>query len=76
MDINDFVLKFSEQLEETENEHINKYTEFRNLNSWDSLTGFAVLEFIKDDCNVSLTLDEFKTVSTIEDLFKLIEGKK
>ena len=76
MEINNFMDKFSNQFEDADIKNIKIDSEFRKMNSWDSLTGFAIMEFIKDDYQINITVDEFKTVKTPGELFNLVLSKR
>lgn len=76
MELNEFVEKFANQFEDSDVKNVKEDTFFRNLETWDSLTGFAVLTMIEDDFNVELTVEEFKSVNTPVEMYNLILKKK
>ncbi|HCF03070.1 acyl carrier protein [Flavobacterium sp.] len=49
---------------------------FRNLDSWDSLTGMAILTVIEDDYKVIVPVEEFKKIITIDQLYDYVISKK
>lgn len=69
----EFIEKFKEQFVEPEIININENTEFRQLDDWDSLTGMAIQVMIQDDYNVELTIDKFKTLLTVGEVFEFIK---
>lgn len=73
MDINEFVLKFSEQFDYTDSSVFSVDTSFRELDEWSSLTAFNVLAMIEDDYHVTLKAENLRQCKTIEDVYKLVE---
>lgn len=76
MEITQFILDFADQFDETAIEEFQEITVFRELAEWSSLTGLAVLIMIGRDYGVKLSPEEFKTVTTIKELFNLIQNKR
>jgi len=48
---------------------------FRQIESYDSLTGMTIMVMIKDMYGIDLSDSEYKSQKTVEDLFNLIESK-
>lgn len=67
--IDDFVKKFKDQFVDSETVEMNSQTEFRQLGSWDSLTGMSVLVMIKDEFDISLPEDRFRGCKTVQEVF-------
>ena len=76
MGINDFVVNFANQFDDTELEVFAPETSFRELEEWSSLTGLAVLNMIAKKYEVKITPAELKSVETVEALFNLVQSKK
>jgi acyl carrier protein len=76
MKINQFLEKFKDQFTDLENVNINTETDFRNIDSWDSLTALSILLMIKEDYNTEVTDLELKNCQTVEDIYKIILSKK
>ena len=76
MEMNEFVVNFAEQFDETEMDVFAPETEFRSLEEWSSLTGLAVLNMIAKKYEVKITPAELKSVETVEALFNLVQSKK
>lgn len=51
-------------------------TEFRYLDEWSSLTGFAFITNMKEKYGKTITVQEFKESETIEDLYNLFLSKQ
>lgn len=71
----DFTTKFLKEFEGIDPEEYNSETEFRNIETWDSLTGMAIVTMIEDEWNVILTDSEFRSCDTISEVFKLVNEK-
>ena len=71
----DFTTKFLKEFEGIDPEDYNYETEFRNIETWDSLTGMAIVTMIEDEWNVILTDDEFRSCDTISEVFNLVNKK-
>jgi acyl carrier protein len=67
-----FLKKFQEQLEDPNFEGLSLETKFREIPTWDSLTGMAVQMMIKDDFSSAIPDIDFQQSSTIRDLFDLM----
>lgn len=73
--LNEFTTKFLEEFEGIDPEKYNSETKFRNIETWDSLTGMAIVTMIEDEYDVILTDDEFMSCNTIAEVFKLVRDK-
>lgn len=76
MSIQEFVVNFANQFDDTELEVFAPETRFRDLEEWSSLTGLAVLNMIAKKYEVKLTPTELRSVETIEALYNLVSAKK
>jgi acyl carrier protein len=50
-------------------------SEFRQIGSYDSLTGMTIIVMIKDEYNVDITDSEYRAQRTIKELYNLILSK-
>ena len=75
MELNDYVLIFAEQFEDTDPEEIVATTKFHDLDEWDSLIALAVLNMTEKKFGKKITFDEMKKCVTVEDLFNLVAAK-
>lgn len=48
-------------------------SEFRKIDSWDSLTGMSILVMIKDEYDIDMTADALKACITIGDVYDFVE---
>ena len=75
MNLNDFVLKFEEQLEEVTPGTIKPSTVFRELPEWDSMGGLVIIAMIDREYKKQITGDEMVLAITVEDLYNTISKK-
>ena len=75
MDLNQFIENFSSQFEDSDIKNINESVDFKQLETWDSLTAFSVQMMIEDEYHVKVTPEEFKGISTVLDLYNLVKLK-
>lgn len=76
MELNDFIKNFAYQFDDTDESEFKAETEFRGLEEWSSLIGLGVLNDISKKYGVKLTLADFKSVKTIQDLFEFVKAQK
>lgn len=48
-------------------------SEFRKVDSWDSLTGMSILVMIKDEYDIEMSADALKACITIGDVYDFVE---
>ena len=75
MTLNEFVLLFAEQFDDTDPANITPETYFRELEEWSSLTGLAVMNIIAKRCNVKISSEELKSCEMVEDVFQFVQSK-
>jgi len=75
MDLDNFLKKFAEQVEESEVRNIRADANFKLLDTWDSLTLMSVQVMVEEEFNVKLSPQDFKSATTIAELYYLIQKK-
>lgn len=75
MELEKFIERFASQFEDVEVNNIHKDADFKQLETWDSLTAFSVQMMIEDDYSVKITPEEIKSVVTVSELYELIISK-
>lgn len=76
MDENTFFDKFQEQFIDSDEITIDFDTKFRELPSWDSLTGMSVLVMVQDDYNVEFNENDLRACHTVADIYNFIKSRK
>ena len=72
MDLNTFVEKFCEQLENTT---VNASTDYKALAEWDSLVALSVIAMIDEEFEVVITGSDIDGNTTIEDLYNTVQSR-
>ena len=75
MELKDFIKMFSLQFDETDESEIKAETNFRELDEWSSLIGMGVMTDIRKKLGVELSLSDFKSATTVSELFELVKSK-
>ena len=70
--LNEFTQKFKEQYIDGDQFEMFPDTAFRQIGSWDSLTGMAVLVMIQDKYGIDIPVDKFKGLITVQEVYKFI----
>lgn len=75
MSLQDFILNFADQFDETDASEFKVDTHFQELEEWSSLTAMSIIAFIKTEYNKTITGKETRSCETIEDLYNLVASK-
>jgi acyl carrier protein len=76
MELNEFLSKFKEQYIDSESILLNADDNFRDIDSYDSLTGMAILVMIKDNFNIDITDEDYKNLHTVREVYNYIQDMK
>ena len=76
MDLKEFIEKFANQFVDDDVNNVHETTIFRELGSWDSLTGMAIITMIQDDYGVTIPVDHFLKLATPTDVYEYVKNKK
>ena len=71
-----FIEKFKDQFIDGDAIEIQADTRFRELGSWDSLTGMSVLVMIKDEYGVDMPDMALRQCNTVEDIYHYVSNSK
>jgi acyl carrier protein len=75
MELNEFIEKFAEELEETSINELSGETKFKALEEWSSLTALSIISMVDEEYDLAITGADLRSSSTIEELYKLVESK-
>lgn len=75
MDLNTFVEKFCEQLENTDISTVNASTDYKALAEWDSLVALSVIAMIDEEFEVVITGSDIDGNTTIENLYNTVQSR-
>lgn len=70
--VDDFTKRFKDQYIDAETIILKPDSEFRQIDSWDSLTGMAVLVMIKDVYKVDVPVEAFRGLKTVRDVHTFV----
>ena len=76
MNLQDFTKLIMEQFLEEDQPDVTSEIDFRTLPTWDSLTGMAVLTTIQDEFDITIPVNDFKEMNSIEELFNYATSQK
>lgn len=76
MKLQDFIMNFADQFDDTEENEIQADTDFTELDEWSSLTVLSIIAMVKTEYGKTVTGTEIRSCDTVEDLFNLINQKK
>jgi acyl carrier protein len=76
MDKEKFLADVKGQFEDVELDTINLDTDFKALETWDSLTATCIQVLIEEDYGIKVSNVDLKSTTTILDLFTLVSTKK
>lgn len=76
MELQDFVLKFAEQFEETDNSTFTADTEFKNLDEWSSLMALSIIAMIDEEYEVGIKGEDIRSSSTVNDIFEIVNSRR
>ncbi len=72
----DFLTVIRDQFLEDDLNLITLDVNFRTLDSWDSLTGMAILAVIEDDFKITIPIEIFKKLNTVQELYEYVISKQ
>ena len=72
MEKEQFLKLVQEQFIDYENINLTYETEFKMLDSYDSLTGMAIIASIEDKYNKIIPVESFRNFVTIQDIYNFI----
>lgn len=75
MTLEEFVMAFAEEFEETPVEEFSAQTEFKKLNEWGSLIALSIISMVDDQMEKRVTGADLRSSNTIEELYNLISSK-
>ena len=73
--LDEFVVLFAEQLDETDPSSVTAQTKFRELDEWSSLLALSLISMIDEEFDVALKGDDVKNSETIEDVYNIVVSK-
>ena len=75
MTLDEFVSAFAAEFDETPEDQFKADTEFKTLDEWSSLTALSIIAMVDEEFDKRITGADLRSVSTIEELYNLIQSK-
>ena len=75
MDITNFILKFSEQFDETDSSLFTPNTQFKTLEEWSSFMALSIIAMVDEEYGVEISGEDIRNTETIEELFNAVKQK-
>ena len=75
MTLDEFVARFAEEFDETPEKEFKAETVFKDLDEWGSLTALSIISMVDEEYDKRITGADLRSVSTIEELYNLVESK-
>lgn len=76
MDLNEFVRNFELQFDDVEEGALTPETIFRDIPEWSSLTALLLISMVDSEYDITLTGDNIRNSTTIQELFDIVASKK
>lgn len=76
MELNEFVVKFAEQFDDTDESVFSNGTKFKELDEWSSLLALSIIAMVDESYGVKVKGDDIKNSNTIDDLYQIVKSRK
>lgn len=75
MELNDFIQNFADLFDDVDPAELNVETKFKELEEWTSLIALSAIAMVDEEYDVLLKGADMKSVSTLGELFELVQSK-
>lgn len=75
MTLDEFVIAFAEEFDDTPAEQFKTDTVYKNLEEWGSLTALSIIALAMEGFGKKITGADLRACNTIEELYNLIQAK-
>lgn len=73
--LDEFIVNFADQFEDTDASEIKAETVFKDLDEWSSLIALSVIAMVDEEYDVTLKGDDIRNSATVEDLFNIVKSR-
>lgn len=73
--LDEFVIRFAEEFDETPSEMFSPSTKFKDLDQWGSLIALSIISMVDEEFDKQIKGKDLRETDTIEDLYNLVAGK-
>ena len=74
MDLQKFIIDFSNEFGETSKSSFTPSTRFKELEEWDSILALSIISMIDENYDIRISGNELRNCNTIQDLFETINN--
>lgn len=75
MTLDEFVVAFANEFDETPAENFTPTTVFKEEEEWGSFVALSIISMVDDEFEKTITGADLRSVATIEELYNLIQSK-
>lgn len=75
MELEEFIVNFADQFDDTDVSQLNADTKFKELDEWSSLVALSVISMVDDEYDIAIKGDDIRSADTIQDLFETVKNK-
>jgi acyl carrier protein len=75
MELKKFTNDVAQQFLDEDQNKVSETIKFRNLETYDSLTGMAILAVINDEYGINIPVEEYLKLNTIKQLFEYVNKR-
>lgn len=76
MELDNFIMNFASQFDETDKSEFTGETNFKELKEWSSLMALSIIAMVDDEYNIRINGDDIRSSTTIKDLYNMMNSKK
>lgn len=73
--LEEFVVLFAEQFDETDVNEIQASTVFHDLDEYSSLIGLSIIAMVDEEFDIALKGEDMRNAVTVEDLYNTVISK-
>ena len=73
--LEEFVVLFAEQFDETDVNEIQSSTVFHDLDEYSSLIGLSIIAMVDEEFDIALKGEDMRNAVTVEDLYNTVISK-
>lgn len=75
MEINQFIVNFAAQFDDTDAEEFKAETRFREIEEWSSLVALSLIAMTDEEYHVVLKGEDIRNAQSIHDLFEVVRSR-
>jgi len=76
LEIDGFIKNFAELFEDTDPKSFKAGMKFRDIEEWSSLAALSVIAMVRRNYKITLTGEDIRKSSTVEDIFNIMKSKQ